>query len=618
MKKYVMRGLILLACAAVLALLPAGCSAKAEQGVKYLVGVSQANMRDPWRLVLTREIREEAAKHSEIRVIFTDATQDGEKQIKDIERLLGYGIDLLIVSPCDSEKITPVVSEVYLEQSIPVIVLDRAVEGFDYTLFIGPDNYEIGKLAGESVYDMFGDSPGKILELSANMETQASVERSAGFESAISQYPSLSARRLVAEDNTRDSAEDLLAGSGGSLRDVDVIFAHNDYMALGAYKAVSKLGYKPRIIGIDGFTGPDDGLELIRKGMIDKTVTASTGGREAVKYALDILNKASGVPKQIILRSHIITPDNVDSYEEMLNREPTNAGRVINVGYSQLGAESAWRLANTESIKEAAREFGINLIYDEADQSQARQIEALRGFIEYGVDAIVLSPVVETGWDEVLREAKAAGIPVILSDRKVQIEPKEELFETYLGVDAVEEGRRAMRWILQQDMELPVRILEIQGTVGASPTLDRGSGFQELLEQHPDYGIVYSQSGDFTKEGGRQVIEAYLNRHMWDIDVIFAHNDDMALGAIDVLAEHGIRPGVDVKIVSIDGAKQAFEAMIAGKLNCVVECTPLLGPQLMKAIQDLMSGKELPLRIITEDKVFTQENAAKEVHNRKY
>jgi simple sugar transport system substrate-binding protein len=233
------------------------------------------------------------------------------------------------------------------------------------------------------------------------------------------------------------------------------------------------------------------------------------------------------------------------------------------------------------------------------------------------VDVIVLSPVVETGWDEVLWEAKNAGIPVLLSDRSIVTETKEILFLTYLGVDAFEEGRRAMRWV-QQNTESPIRIMEIQGTLGASPTLDRGNGFHEILAQSPGCEIVYTASGDFTFEGGRKVVEDYLANNPWGIDVIYAHNDDMALGAIPVLESHGIRPGVDVKIVSIDGAKSAFKALVDGKLNCVVECNPLLGPQLMKGIKDLMAGKELPLRIITEDKNFTQENAAAETRNRKY
>jgi simple sugar transport system substrate-binding protein len=401
------------------------------------------------------------------------------------------------------------------------------------------------------------------------------------------------------------------------LSDVDAIFAYNDYMALGAYLAVSKLGFSPKIFSIDGFAGENGGLDLIRNGVIDLTVTAPTGGREAIKYAMDILKKENGVPKQIILRSHNITSENVDDYEMMLNKTPEPYTSAITMGFSQVGAESAWRLANTASIKEAAREFGINLVFREANQSLEQQKEAIREFISLGVDVIVISPVIEEGWDDVLWEAKAANIPVLLSDRKIHTQTKEALFLTYFGVDAIEEGRRAMRWILQ-NVEAPAKILELEGTISASPTVDRGIGFHELLDQNPGYEVVYSESGDFTKEGGKAVIAEYLRNHEWDIDVIFSHNDDMALGAIPVLQANGIEPGKDVRIVSVDGAKEAFDALVDGKLNCVVECSPLLGPQLMKGVKDLMAGKELPLRIITEERVYTQENAAAEIGNRKY
>jgi simple sugar transport system substrate-binding protein len=334
---------------------------------------------------------------------------------------------------------------------------------------------------------------------------------------------------------------------------------------------------------------------------------------------MDILNHASGVPKQIILRSHNITSENVDEYVESLNKPLIQSDHIIDVGYSQLGTESAWRLANTASIKEAAKDAGINLIYEDADQVQEKQVEAIRKFIDMKVDVIVLSPVVDYGWEEVLKEAKQAGIPVLLSDRKISVE-EDDLFKTYIGAEFLEEGRSAMRWIAENVPadEDGVSILELQGTIGASPSTERKKGFEEILSQNPAYKIVYSESGYFTYKDGKRIVTDYLSKHAWDIDVIYAHNDDMALGAISALEGYGLKPGEDVKIVSIDGTKEAFKAVIDGDLNCTVECNPLLGPQLMKAIQDLTSGKELPLRIITEGKIYTKEEAEKALKSRKY
>ncbi len=590
---------------------------KKYEKIDYVIGVSQANLRESWRLVSTNEIREEAEKHSNISLIITDATSDTDKQKDDINKLLEFGIDLLIVSPCDVKAMTPIIREVY--QKIPVIVMDRAVEGYDYALYIGPDNEIIGRKAAEEVLNLLPDRQGTVLELSGNETSQSSVDRSKGFASLISEYQGINTVKYFVDSATRDETEDMVLKLDPVLQGVSVIFAHNDYMARGAYLAMKQLGYNIPIIGIDGFTGENNGIDMVRNNQIATTISCPTGGKEAIQYAMDILNHVSGVPKKIILRSHNITKDNADAYVQSLEKAYKETDHIIDVGYSQVGSESAWRIANTASIKEAARENGINLIYEEGNQSQEKQIESIRKFIDMGVDIIVLSPVVDTGWDEVLKEAKAAGIPVLLSDRKIIVDD-DELYTTYIGADFLEDGRSAMRWIAKNvpSNQGIVEIMELKGTIGASPSTERKKGFEEILSQYPRYEIVYSETANFTYQDGKRVVEEYLAEHEWNIDVIFAHNDDMALGAIEALEENGIRPGVDVKIVSIDGTKEAFKAMQKGKLNCSVECTPLLGPQLMKAIRDLTSGKELPLRIITEGKIYTQEEAAKLINSRKY
>jgi ABC-type sugar transport system substrate-binding protein len=604
-----------------LLLLLTGCEYYKEnkdyEKIEYVIGVSQANMIESWRLVSTNEIKEEAEKYSNIRLIIMDATSNSVKQKRDINKLLDYGIDLLIVSPYDVEEMTPIIRKVY--QEIPVIVMDRAIEGFDYTLYIGPDNELIGKQAGESVMNLMTDRRGTVLELCGSLNSKSSIDRSKGFQSVISEYKGINTTQYRIESATRDETEDVVMGMAEQLAAVDVIFAHNDYMARGAYLALQKLGIDKTIIGIDGFTGDNNGISMVQNNIIAGTITCPTGGKEAIQYAMDILNKVSGVPKQIILRSHSIVKDNVEEYVDSLDQPLIEIDHFIDVGYSQVGTESAWRLANTASIKEAAKDAGINLIFEDANQSQEKQFEAIRKFIEMEVDVIVISPVVDYGWEVILQEVREAGIPVLLSDRKINA-TDDELFLTYIGAEFLEEGRRAMRWIVENvtGNAGEVKIIELQGTTGASPAIERKKGFEEILNQHPEYKIVYSEVGDFTYQGGKQIIEKYLSEHEWDIDVIFAHNDDMALGAMEALEENGIKPGKDVKIVSVDGTKEAFEAMIDGKLNCSVECSPLLGPQLMKAIKDLMAGKELPLRIITEEKIYTQKEAKGLIKSRKY
>ncbi len=295
------------------------------------------------------------------------------------------------------------------------------------------------------------------------------------------------------------------------------------------------------------------------------------------------------------------------------------AQKPIVLGFSQVGAESEWRTANTESIKSAAKEAGIELKFSDAQQKQENQIKAIRSFIAQRVDVIAFSPVVESGWEPVLREAKAAKIPVVLTDRAVNTKDP-SLYVTFMGSDFVEEGRKAGRWLVEKmkDSKGDVNIVELQGTVGSAPAIDRKKGFEEIIKADPKFKIIRSQTGDFTRAKGKEVMEAFLKAEGKKINVLYAHNDDMAIGAIQAIEEAGMKPGKDITIISIDAVKGAFEAMMAGKLNVTVECSPLLGPQLMAAVKDIKAGKPVPKRIVTEEGIFPMETAAQEFPKRKY
>jgi len=313
-----------------------------------------------------------------------------------------------------------------------------------------------------------------------------------------------------------------------------------------------------------------------------------------------------------------------DAQRDPLFPQPVSADiaaeqRKIVLGFSRLGSESDWRNANTRSIKEAAREADIELLFENAEQSQEKQIEAIRGFIERKVDVIAFAPVIETGWEGILTEAKQAGIPVILFDRAVQIRDP-SLYVTFIGADFYEEGRKAGKYLLDKMRNTPgpVVIAELEGTEGSSPSIDRGRGFRDVIQSRSDMSIVYSAPADFTVEQGKDVMRRFLQESGGRIDVLFAHNDDMALGAIEAIEEFGLRPGEDIVIISVDGTRKAFEKMVEGKINCVVECNPLLGPILMQAVREITEGRTLPKRIVPPESVFTEVLAEKEVANRQY
>ncbi|MFJ9519896.1 substrate-binding domain-containing protein [Kitasatospora sp. NPDC101801] len=290
----------------------------------------------------------------------------------------------------------------------------------------------------------------------------------------------------------------------------------------------------------------------------------------------------------------------------------------LTVGFSQVGAESNWRTANTKSVQDAAKKAGVTLKFSDAQQKQENQIKAIRSFIQQKVDVIAFSPVVESGWDTVLKEAKDAKIPVVLTDRAVDSKD-ESLYATFLGSDFVEEGKKAGDWLVKeyQGKTDQVNIVELQGTTGSAPANDRKSGFGDVVKADPKFKVVASQTGDFTRAKGKEVMQAFLKSQP-KIDVLYAHNDDMALGAIQAIEEAGKTPGKDIKIISVDGVKDAFTAMAAGKINVVVECNPLLGDQLMELVKKVKAGESVERRIKTVEGVFTQDQAAAALPSRQY
>ncbi len=311
---------------------------------------------------------------------------------------------------------------------------------------------------------------------------------------------------------------------------------------------------------------------------------------------------------------------------EKTNSKAKESERLI-LGFSQIGSESAWRSRNTQSIYEAAAENNIQIIYDDAQQKQENQLKAIRSFIVYQVDVIAFVPIVEDGWDNVLTEAKEAGIPVILVDRQINADPS--LYAGFLGEDGLEEGRRAARFLLKKfnDQTGPkkkesISILELSGTENSSVVRDRARGFREIIEKDSRFNIIHSENGDFLRSRGKEIIENLIekSREASDtghyktsglyykgqkINAVYSHNDSMTLGLLDSIEKYGINTNNTV-IVSIDAEQKSIDALVEGKLNCVVECNPNLGPKLMELVKQIAEGKEIPRITYNNEKVFTE------------
>jgi len=298
--------------------------------------------------------------------------------------------------------------------------------------------------------------------------------------------------------------------------------------------------------------------------------------------------------------------------------EDTKTGSFI-LGFSQIGAESAWRGGNTRSVQEAAAAAGIQLLYFNAEQKQENQIKALRSFIAYQVDVIAFVPIVSDGWEHVLSEARDARIPVLICDREIDI-LNDSLYSGYIGTNSLRQGQKSAEFLLKKytanpsgnwDKDRPIRIVELSGTEGSSVVVKRAEGFREVLAEYhsgePEikFEIIYSESGDFLRSKGYELMNLILDK-LQDIDVIYSHNDSMTLGVIDVMKERGIKPGVDIVIVTIDAEQAAIEALMRGEVNCVVECNPMQGPDIIRLATLLAQGEAIPKISYMIEEVFEE------------
>lgn len=296
-----------------------------------------------------------------------------------------------------------------------------------------------------------------------------------------------------------------------------------------------------------------------------------------------------------------------------------SAGKKVVVGFSQIGAESDWRTGNTNSIKEACAAAGFDLKFSDAQQKQENQIKALRSFIAQKVDYIVLAPVVETGWDTVLKEIADSKIPLILVDRSIKTTDGSEPWVTRVGEDFYAEGKNLAEWVkanLGKDKDT-VNVYELQGTVGSGPAIDRGKAWADVMKDSK-FKTVKSQTGDFTRAKGQEVMESWLKSDKGNIDLVYAHNDEMGLGAIPAIEAAGLKPGKDILIVTIDGGKAGFQAMVDGKIECIAECSPLTGPVLVETINKLIKGEKVEKLTYAKEGVFPKDKAAAELPNRKF
>jgi ribose transport system substrate-binding protein len=315
--------------------------------------------------------------------------------------------------------------------------------------------------------------------------------------------------------------------------------------------------------------------------------------------------------RRILLGSAIALGMGFSAAVSLADTPPLAVKDTYRVGFAQMESNNPWRIAETKSFHDTAESCGWELIATDAAGSAAKQVADVDSMIAQGIDVLFLPPREEKPLIPAVMKAKAAGIPTFLVDRSVDpnVAQAGEHFVAFLGSDFIEQGNRAAEWLIENFEGDKGIIVELEGTTGSSPANDRKSGFDDRILQDDRFEIVASQTGDFARDLGRQVMETLLQAHP-DVNVVYAHNDEMAIGAIQALELAGRKPGEDVTIVSIDGTRDALQAIIDGKMGVTVESSPFFGPLACKVMKEYASGAEIPGWVKVEDRIFTIDNAA--------
>ena len=572
-----------------------------ENKIDFLIGVSLANMTEPWMVVLTNEIKQEAEKNSNIRIIFEDAAFSSEKQKKDLERLMQYGIDLLIVSSNNDSELSNDIKEIY--KQIPVIKVDRSEPQEDYTLYIGPDNYLIGRQAGKEAVQMLGGSDGKILEVKNSDQSASSSDRSRGFLSEIYKHENISVVNTVLAYNSSDTAEINIKNilekvKLGQEQKPDIIFAHNDYMALGASRAIKEFDFGDiRIIGIDGFPGENGGIKMIKDGNLNVTFTCPTGGREAVSFALDLLMKKKVTPKKILLKNYKIDKENVREYEkELFKKMSGNKIENLKIGVSVFNDKTEAANIFIRNISNVMAEIDPKSIIITAEELQ-KQIDDINSLINDKVDLLIVSPSNDKGFDEIMKKCNQEGISVIILDN-MDFSSYEYNNVCNIGFDYNEMGKKIAEHLISDNKnnEENYKVFEFKVDDRYNYN-EKSMGFNNKLKENNIYKIDQYFTDDDINSAKVAIGQALSNEKP---DAIYCHTYNIALGAGLAVREKGLNNSIKIVCVELkDYLTQ--ENWDDNRVSYIVSTDVKIGDLLKQMIDDYINGYDLPLRVIGKE-----------------
>ncbi|WP_113674914.1 substrate-binding domain-containing protein [Vallitalea guaymasensis] len=565
--------------------------------IDYLIGMSHPNLSEEWQILVNEQMKNEAEKIDNLSVIFTNAGSSTYKQVKDINMLMDYGIDLLIITVNDANVLGPLISEI--NKKIPVIVLDRDVSNYDFTLYIGPDYYSLGKKAGERVVSLLGKDGGKVIEVRGPIEEPSVVELSHGFDYIINQHPNINILTSISSEWLTSQTEERMNRLLKKINDFDIVFAHNNAMALGAYYASKTEDLDIKLIGVSGLMS-NKYRAYLEEGILDTTFLCPIGGKESIDYAIDILNGENDIPRKIILNTIPITKENMNGIEsDPIKRESIKLGYIDSYTSDSFNLETTYTAFEKEKIELIYRNINSNL---SIKQQHGEQLEAIKKLIDNDVDMIAISPVVSSGWDKVLNLAKQKNIPVIFLNNMVN--SKENLWTTYVGSDYYDQGKLAASYLVNNvyNMKNDIVIAEIRGHNKSASTIQRTEGFNQVINGYSRINVKYRVDTDLSFE------EAYkqMKRILGDdkVNVVFTHEEDISYGALKAIKDHGLTIGKD--IIMVTTCNSVDISMNNHDISCLVQSYPVTQSQLIKVVRDYMNGIS-PKKVINKDKLVIED-----------
>ncbi|GMQ61832.1 substrate-binding domain-containing protein [Vallitalea maricola] len=564
--------------------------------IDYLIGMSHPNLSEEWQILVNEQMKNEAEKIDNLSVIFTNAGSSTYKQVKDINMLMDYGIDLLIITVNDANVLGPLLSEI--NKKIPVIVLDRDVSNYDFTLYIGPDYYSLGKKAGERVVSLLGKNGGKVIEVRGPIEEPSVVELSHGFDYIINQHPNINILTSISSEWLTSQTEERMNKLLKKIYDFDIVFAHNNAMALGAYYASKTQDLDIKLIGVSGLMS-NKYRSYLEEGILDTTFLCPIGGKEAIDYAIDILNGENDIPRKIILNTIPITKENMTGIEsEPIKRESIKLGYIDSYTSDSFNLETTYTAFEKESIELLYRNINSNL---SIKQQHVEQLEAIKNLIDNDVDMIAISPVVSSGWDEVLTIANKKNIPIILLNNMVN--SKENLWTTYVGSDYYDQGKLAASYLVNNvyNMKNDIVIAEIRGHSKSASTIQRTEGFNQVINGYSRINVKYRVDTDLSFEEAYKQMTRILDDDK--VNVVFTHEEDISYGALKAIKDYGLTIGKD--IIMVTTCNSVDTSMNNRDISCLVQSYPVTQSQLIKVVRDYMNGIS-PKKVINKDKLVIE------------